>query len=81
MGVLQVFLSLAVFNIFTFEILNKLSSISVYFFNGYIVSRKAQYKDVKRRTIEIPQRGRIFMANCCLKVHNAQLKLVSPVSG
>ena len=39
-----------------------------------IISRKVQYKDVYRRTIEILQRARIFKANCCLKVHNAYLK-------
>ena len=39
-----------------------------------IVFRKAQYKDVYRRTIEIPQGTRIFKANCWL---NAQLKLTS----
>ena len=27
------------------------------------------------------QRARIFMGNCCLKVHNAHLKLASPISG
>ena len=45
------------------------------------VSRKPQYKDIYRRTIEIPQRSRTFQANCCLKVHNAHLKLLSPISG
>ena len=35
------------------------------------VSRKPQYKDVYRRTIEMPQRARAFQVNCCLKVHNA----------
>ena len=36
---------------------------------------------IYRRTIEIPQRTRIFKVNCCLKVHKAPLKLVSPISG
>ena len=45
------------------------------------VSRKSQYKDVYRRTIEMPQRARTFQVNCCLKVHNAHLKLLSPISG
>ena len=45
------------------------------------VSRKPQYKDVYRRTIEILQRPHIFKINCCLKVHNAHLKLASPISG
>ena len=45
-----------------------------------IVSRKAQYKDVYRRTIEIPQRAHIFTANSCLKVHNTHLKLASLIS-
>ena len=49
---------------------------------GYsTVSRKPQYKDVYRRTIEMPQRARSFQANCCLKVHNAHLKLLSSISG
>ena len=39
------------------------------------VSRKPQYKNVYRRTIEMPQRARSFQFNCCLKVHNAHLKL------
>ena len=42
-----------------------------------IVSRKAQYKDVCGRTIEILQRSCIFKANCCLKFHNAHSKLGS----
>ena len=45
------------------------------------VSRKAQYKDVCTRTIEIPQQPHIFQAHCCLKVHNAHWKLASPFSG
>ena len=45
------------------------------------VSRKPQYKEVYRRTIEIPQRARIFKANRCSKIHNAHLKLASPISG
>ena len=39
------------------------------------ISRKAQYKDVYRRTIEILQRAQIWKANCCLKVHNAAHKV------
>ena len=35
------------------------------------VSRKPQYKDVCRGTIEMPQRVRTFNVNCCLQVHNA----------
>ena len=35
--------------------------------------------DVYSRTIEIPQRARIFKANCCLKVHNAHLMFASPI--
>ena len=42
---------------------------------------KSQYKDDYRRRIEIPQRTHSFQANCCLKVHNAPLKLPSPISG
>ena len=38
-----------------------------------------QYKDVYRRTIEMPQRPRTFQVNYCLKVHNAHLKLLSPL--
>ena len=30
---------------------------------------------------EIPYRTPIFKANSCLKVHNAHLKLASPISG
>ena len=44
-----------------------------------IVFRKTQCKNVYRRTIEIPQRTRIFKANYCLKVHNAHIKLASPI--
>ena len=40
-----------------------------------LVPRKAQQKDVYRRTTEIPQRTRISKANRCLKVHNAHLNL------
>ena len=39
------------------------------------VSRKVEYKDDYKRTIEIPQRTRIFKDNCCFKVHNAHVKL------
>ena len=45
------------------------------------VSRKPQYKDVYRRTIEMPERARTFQIICCLRVHNAHLKLLSPISG
>ena len=46
------------------------------------VSRKAQYKEVCRRTIEILQHSHIFKAKfAVLKVHNAHLKLASPISG
>ena len=38
-------------------------------------------KDVFRRTIEMPQRARLLKGNCCLKVHNAHQKLLSPISG
>ena len=37
----------------------------------YIVSRKAQYKDVYGRTIEFLLRTRILKDSCCLDVHNA----------
>ena len=39
------------------------------------------YKDVCRRTIEMLQRAHILKVNCCLKVHNARLKLASQISG
>ena len=29
----------------------------------------------------MPQRARTFKVNCCLNVHNAHLKLLSPISG
>ena len=45
------------------------------------ISRKAQYKDVFRRTIEIPQRARIFKANSYLKAQNAHLKVTIAYSG
>ena len=45
------------------------------------VSRKAQNKDVYRRTIEILQHACIFKANFYSKFHNAHLKLASSVSG
>ena len=35
----------------------------------------------KTRTREMPQRARIFKVNCHLKVHNAHLNLLSPISG
>ena len=44
------------------------------------ISRKAQYKDVFRRTIETPQRARIFKANSYLKVQNAHLKVTIGLS-
>ena len=37
--------------------------------------------DVCGRTIEIPQCTRIFKVNCCLKVHNVQLKIALSISG
>ena len=40
-----------------------------------------QYKDVRTRTMEIPQRTRILEGYHSLKVHNAHFKLVSPISG
>ena len=43
------------------------------------ISQKTQYKDVYRRTIEIPARACIVKDNCCLKVHNAFIKLASPI--
>ena len=46
-----------------------------------LVSRNPQYKDVYRRTIEMLQRACNFKVNCCLKVHNAHLKILSPISG
>ena len=48
---------------------------------GNFVSRKPQYKDVYRRTMEVPQCAHTFQVNCCLKVHNAHPKLLSPISG
>ena len=42
--------------------------------------RNEQYKDVYRWTIEFSQHTHIFKVDCCLKVHNAHLKLVSSVS-
>ena len=39
------------------------------------VSRKPQYKDVCKTTIETLQRAHIFKVNCCLKVHNAHLRV------
>ena len=45
------------------------------------LSRKPQYKDVHRGTIEMPQGAHTFKVNCCLKVHNAHLKLLTPISG
>ena len=44
------------------------------------LSRNRQYKDVYKRTIEIPQCTRIFKANWCLKFHNAHFKLPLPIS-
>ena len=45
------------------------------------VFRKPQYKDVCRRTIEIPQHARLLKVNYCLKVHTAHQKLLLPISG
>ena len=45
------------------------------------VFQKSQYKDVQSRTIESLQCACIFKVGCCLKVHNAPLKLASPISG
>ena len=45
------------------------------------ISRKPQYKDVYRRRIEFQQCTHIFQTNCCLKVHNAPLKLATSISG
>ena len=41
----------------------------------------ALHEDVNRRTTETPQRTRNFKASHCLKVHNAPLKLPSPILG
>ena len=38
-------------------------------------------KTIYDRTIEIPQRTRIFKADCCLEVHNVHLKLALTISG
>ena len=46
-----------------------------------VLLAERQYKAVKRSRIKIPQWTRIFKVNCCLKVHNAHLKLASPISG
>ena len=46
--------------------------------SSIILSRN--HSTVYRRTIEILQRAHIFKVNCCLKVHNAHLKLASSVS-
>ena len=35
----------------------------------------------EKNRIEILQRTHIFKANWCLKIHNAHLELVSPISG
>ena len=42
---------------------------------------KPQYKDVYRRTIEMPQRARLLKINWYLKIHYAHQKLLSPISG
>ena len=46
-----------------------------------IVSRKPPYKDICRRAIEILQCAHIFKANYYLNVHNAHIKLPSPILG
>ena len=46
-----------------------------------LLCRKAQYKDVCRKTIENLQSDSIFKVNCYLKVHNARLKLATPILG
>ena len=50
------------------------------YFDDCSVSRKLQCKDICR-TIEVLQCTHIFKAKCCLKVHNALLKLASAISG
>ena len=45
------------------------------------LENNALCEDVKRRTIEIPWCARMFKVRHCLKVHNAPLKLQSPISG
>ena len=64
----------------SFEALGDSGIVMVFPFLKY-VSRNLQYKHVYRRRIEIPQRTHIFPTKCCLEVHNAPLKLVSPLSG
>ena len=44
------------------------------------VSRIAHYEDVCRRTVEVLQHASIFKADCCLEIHNADLKFVWPIS-
>ena len=41
------------------------------------VSRRTQYKEVYRRTIEILQWAPTFKVNCCFKVHNLHLLKVN----
>ena len=62
------------------SILCSLSDILTKYYSDN-VSRKPQYKDVYRRTVEMPQCAHTYQVNCCLKVHNAHLKLLSPISG
>ena len=47
--------------------------------NSLIISRNGQYKDVYKKTIQIPQCT--HKANYCLKVHNVHLKLALPIPG
>ena len=44
-------------------------------------SRKPQYKDAYRRTIEILQRTHTFKVNCCLKIFKNKLEDISPDCG
>ena len=48
--------------------------------DGINLIPKPQYKDFYRRTIEMPQHACTFKVNCCLKVHNVHLKLLSLIS-
>ena len=59
----------------------KMTPYSLFTLQILTVSRKSQYKDDCRGTIEIPQRARIFKANCCLKIHNVHLNRASQISG
>ena len=49
--------------------------------HGVIYPENALHEEVNIRTLDIPQRTRIFKANYSLIVHNVHFKLALSISG